>query len=388
MIEIIDQAICNGCSACVGVCPVNCIAMTPDPDGFLFPRVDTTACIDCGRCKRVCPVASKPSATTTRPVSYAVMNKNESIREQSSSGGYFTLLASFVLAQGGVVFGAAFNQDFEVEHICVETESELAMLRGSKYTQSRIGDSFQRAKAFLETGRQVLFSGTPCQIGGLYAFLGKPYDNLITQDIICHGVPSPAVWKKYLGYRKQCAGSDLENVSFRSKKHGWKRYRVAFRFSNGTGYESTVDKDPMMQVFLKDLCLRESCYDCAFKSVSRTADITLADFWGIERVAPQMDDDKGTSLVVVHTEKGARIFESLREKAEVLAVDLDLAVSGNPAMIRSAKRAKKREQCMKELTAENFETVVKKYCKRSLWQKIKGKIKGLLRRLKKGFKKI
>ncbi len=380
MIQIHDKSKCSGCHACANICPKNCIRMIADEEGFLYPQVDETQCIQCGRCDRVCPILQERQTKDATVYAYAVVNKDETVRMQSSSGGVFTLIADDVISRGGVVFGAAFNGDFSVGHICVEDGASVVALRGSKYTQSVIGESYRQAKSYLDAGREVLFTGTPCQIGGLLAFLGKDYDNLITQDLICHGVPSPAIWQKYLDCRKK-DNNEIKSVSFRWKTKGWKNYRVFMSFDNGQTYEKTVNEDPMMQVFLKDLCLRPSCYDCAFKQKSRQADITLADFWGIEHVASHMDDDKGTSLVLVHSEKGKRAFERLQGRVDFETVGFEQAIAYNPSMVESVKMPKKRQEFMKEIQAENFEKTARKYCKRTAWQKIKGKIKGILKRL-------
>lgn len=208
--EICKQGLCNGCSACRSVCPVGCIEMKRNAEGFLFPVVDESRCVQCGLCGRICPVNAQRNAMQLEmPKAYAAVSKNHTQRKESSSGGVFSLLAEYVLGQGGVVFGAAFDEGFHLRHIVVETTEGLAQLRGSKYVQSEIGDAYLQAKAYLKAGKLVLFTGTPCQIGGLKAYLQKDYENLITQDIICHGVPSPEVWEKYKGYLEKKQGASF-----------------------------------------------------------------------------------------------------------------------------------------------------------------------------------
>lgn len=189
-----------------------------------------------------------------------------------------------MIVDDGVVFGASFNNNFEVEHTCVELKQELEKLRGSKYVQSRIGNTYEQTNQLLKSGRKVIFTGTPCQVAGLKSYLGKTYDNLLSVDFICHGVPSPGVWKKYVDYRQKKAGSVIQRISFRRKYKGWKRYSVSFLFENNKEYRETLDKDLYMRAFLKDVCLRPSCYACKFKSIYRQSDITLADFWGIQNI--------------------------------------------------------------------------------------------------------
>lgn len=246
MINIIDKKNCCGCNACVQHCPKSCITMQEDEEGFLYPIVDQEVCIDCGLCEKVCPVLNQGEERKPLQV-YAANNTNEEIRMQSSSGGVFTLLAETIIQEGGVVFGARFNDDWEVIHDYTETQEGLATFRGSKYVQSRIGDSYCQAEQFLKKGRKVLFSGTPCQIAGLNLFLRKEYNNLLTVDFICHGVPSPGVWKSYLeelialqGNRKNSVLShskpiilnsirDISRIEFRNKRLGWKKYSFALR---------------------------------------------------------------------------------------------------------------------------------------------------------------
>jgi len=278
MEKIIEKKNCSGCHACYSICPKQCIKMCEDEEGFWYPQIDKEQCVNCGACKKVCPVL-KEYQPNPRGKAYACINKDEGIRMKSSSGGIFTLLASAVIEQGGVVFGVAFDSDFSAFHTYVEDKTELEKLRGSKYVQSRIFDTYKKVKEYLDLKRIVLFSGTPCQIGGLKTYLGKEYDNLIMQDIICHGVPSPLVWQKYITLRETKAGSKIGRTFFRHKKYGWKTYSVRFEFSNRTEYEQIFSKDLFMRAFLANLCLRPSCYNCHFKSKERESDITLADFW-------------------------------------------------------------------------------------------------------------
>ena len=221
MIEITEQVKCTGCSACANICPKQCISMVADLEGFLYPSVDTKECINCGLCEKICPILKKNPIKSDDIIAYAAMLNNTDIRLESSSGGVFTAIAESVIDKNGVVFGAELDENFNVIHTYVETKEELKKFRGSKYVQSVIGETYKRAKGFLDQGRFVLFTGTPCQIGGLYAYLNKDYDNLITQDLICHGVPSPMVWRKYLEFREDISHAGVRRMSFRHKKYGW-----------------------------------------------------------------------------------------------------------------------------------------------------------------------
>lgn len=335
--------------------------MGADKEGFWYPQVDTAKCVECGRCETACPILCPVAKNQQNTVAYAAYNKDEAIRLQSSSGGLFTLLASEIIRQGGVVFGAAYNERFEVEHICVESVEELERLRGSKYAQSRIGNSYSEVKRMLDSGRKVLFTGTPCQIGGLVSYLGKTYDNLYTQDIICHGVPSPMVWQRYVKFREKKSASLTRRTFSRHKNYGWKMFSVLFEFSNNTEYIQAHSTDLYMRSFLRNFSLRPSCYHCHFKGIERYANITLADFWGIQNVAPEMDDDKGTSLVLIHSKKGEELFGSVADSICYKTVDADEAIKYNSSAIASVARPKRRDSFMKAVWTQDFEKTVKRY---------------------------
>lgn len=311
MIQIKDKSACCGCSACVQSCPKQCIVLKEDKEGFLYPVVNQTLCIACGKCEKVCPELHPFDAVQPLMV-YAAKHPDESVRAESSSGGFFTLLADAVIDDGGVVFGARFDTDWSVVHDFTETHEGLQAFRGSKYLQSRIGNTFQLAEKFLKAGRKVLFSGTPCQIAGLKRYLHKDYENLLAVDFVCHGVPSPLVWKKYL--EETIAREHklkIDAISFRNKDLGWKKYSFALTLSGVTngGEKNTVllstifPENEYMQAFLADFSLRPSCYACPAKGGKSGSDLTIGDFWGIEKIAPEIDDDKGCSLVIVHTDK-------------------------------------------------------------------------------------
>lgn len=381
MINVINKSKCSGCHGCASICPNNCIKMTSHEEGFLYPNINQTNCIKCGMCEKVCPATHK-SNIKTNPIAYAAYNMVENVRLESSSGGFFTLLAEWIINQGGVVFGACFDEEFNVIHNYVENAEYLSRFRGSKYVQSEIGASYKNAKAFLDDNRPVLFTGTPCQIGGLKSFLGKEYDNLYCQDIICHGVPSPKVWQKYVAYREKCAGAPVQRIAFRRKYEGWKRCSVSFAFANNTEYRQTLDKDLMMIAFLRNVCLRPSCYDCSFKTLNRQSDITLADFWGIQNIMPEMDDDKGTSLVILNSEKGRELFNAVKSQTVYKKTDLNEAVKYNSAMISSVENNAKRQPFFSDLDYLTFEQLVKKYCTDNYFVRGKRKARSILSRIK------
>lgn len=363
MIEINDKKMCMGCHACASYCPKHCISMQADAEGFLYPCVDIEICIGCNLCEKICPLKNDNIwSNATVCESYAAKNKDDNIRLQSSSGGIFTLIAETILSKGGVVCGAAFNNKFEVEHICIETKDELYRLRGSKYAQSSIGTSYEIVKKFLIEGRSVLFTGTPCQVGGLKSYLKKDYDNLVCQDIICHGVPSPEVWKKYVELREKKTESKVRKIFFRNKKHGWKTFSLRFEFENGKEYERIYDEDLFLRGFLKNLYLRPSCYDCGFKTLKRQSDITLADFWGIENIIPDMFDNNGISWVIINSSKGKELLENIKDKIIYEKVDVDKAIAYNPAITKSASCSAQRKIFFDEFCKKDFYKVMSKYC--------------------------
>ena len=383
MIKIIDKSLCSGCSACSMACPKNCISMQRDEEGFKYPKIDDKLCIDCGLCEKVCPIINNETVCDEIKISYAAVNKDERIRLGSSSGGVFYSISQAVSENGGGVFGAKFDDDFRVVHDFADNIDGLSKFQGSKYVQSDIGEAYIIAKQFLEDGKQVLFSGTPCQIGGLKAFLRKDYDNLICQDIICHGVPSPMVWEKYLEFREQKSKSKSKNIFFRDKTFGWNRFSLKFEFENNLKYIKLLDKDPYMISFLKNASLRPSCFNCAFKTEDRQADITLADFWGIENVLPQMDDNKGTSLVIVHSEKGRELFENLSKKIKFFETDFKKSILYNSAMTKSVPKNNIRDSFLREIKDKPFDKTVNKYLGESLSFKIKQTAKRCLIKCKK-----
>ena len=323
----------------------------------------------------------------TTPKVYACYNENENKRLASSSGAIFSSLAEFVLEKQGCVYGVKMSDDcYSAEFTRVTEISELSSLRGSKYLQAKVGNTFKAVKDDLLAGRNVLFSGTGCQVNGLKSFLGKEYDNLICVDVICHGVPSPALWKKYAEYREKQNGGKLKHINFRSKDVGW----IDFGMKEALGDKSqgdtkqlyvSKDKDPYMQMFLRDYCLRPSCYECVAKKVKK-ADLTIADFWGINNVAPEMNDGKGTSLVLIRTEKGNRIFENISNELKIKEVTYEDGVKCNPAEFKSCDRPAQRDTFFGDMNAMEFADLEKKYAspiKISFFTRVKRKVKRIVK---------
>ena len=383
MIDKLYKSLCTGCTACKAVCPKQCINMIKNEDGFNYPIIDTTNCINCNLCEIVCPILNKLNVNKNTNA-YAVINRDEEVRLNSTSGGFFSILANYVLDNYGYVVGACYNDEYGVQHIIINNKEELHKLRGAKYSQSELGNIFNQVKNLLDNNQLVLFSGTPCQVGGLKAYLRKEYCNLITTDLICHGVPSPKVWEEYVEYRskKDNNGELPLNINLRSKITGWPRYSVLFDYGDKQ-YTSYSNEDLFMKVFVGDYCLRESCSNCIFKGINRVSDFTLGDYWGIEGQLPNMHDGKGTSLVFVHSDKGKQLFEELKNQIRFELVDCNKSIEWNSSMIRSSKSKDIRNDFIIEINSDNFEEIVNKYYivnipKPSLVNKIKNKLKRMI----------
>ena len=366
---------CTGCHACASICPVNCIDMLTDKEGFWYPEV-SAACIECGKCIDVCHLFNTEEVTN-EPIALACINKNPDIRSTSSSGGVFYELSKYILSQGGLVYGARFNANFDVVHSCVSERSDLKKLQGSKYVQSKIGAVYKQIECNLKNGRKVLFSGTPCQVGGLKTFLQKPYESLICVDLVCHGVPSPTVWRSYLDYQASSHGSAIEDVAFRVKASGWREHALKLVFKDQQHYQQPVADDLYLKAFLKNICLRPSCYTCDFKSLNRASDLTLADFWGIEHIAPELDDNQGTSLIFINSPTGKDLFDHIQASFTYKEVDIKLAVKYNPSAQNSAKPHPNRAKFLAHIPAWPFDEVVRSYCRDSVFVKSKRKIRKL-----------
>lgn len=360
MPNLADKNQCTGCTACANICPKSCIEMKEDDEGFSYPVIDNSRCISCLACERVCPILNNHTHKDEETKAYAALSKNDETRLESSSGGIFSELAKLILQANGIVYGAKYDNDFKVIHTGIEDIESLKELRGAKYSQSDLSTIFQTVKKQLNNGRQVLFSGTPCQIGGLKAFLKKDYDNLYCIDFVCHGVPSPLVWKKYIEYRSQVDADNQvpEYINLRNKESGWSHYsyQVEFAYSKSNHYLCQNDKDLYMSLFVNNYILRRSCSNCYYKDYSRESDITLGDFWGIWDILPSMDDNKGTSVVFTHSNKGEKLLNSAAIHLQSNPVTLDQATMMNPSLLKSFFPKENRERVLKEISQNGFHT--------------------------------
>lgn len=377
MISIKSKYDCCGCEACAQRCAHNAISMKRDKEGFLYPIIDPNKCTKCDICEKVCPIINQK--LPSEPIkTYAVKNKDEIIRLKSSSGGIFTLLATKTINNEGVVFGAKFDEQWNVVHDYGETIEDLTKFRGSKYVQSQIGNCYEIAEIFLKNGREVLFSGTPCQIAGLKKYLIKDYKNLICVDIICHGVPSPMVWQKY---KAQFELSDTSTISFRDKSNSWKSYEVVVSKDQKEVIRETVGQNVYMKLFLSDLCLRPSCANCPTKASKSQSDITIADYWGIQHIHPEFDDDKGCNLVLINSEKGIELFNSLDE-CDKIESDFNTAIKYNPSYFKSVSEPKYRQYFFDNFDKYGFSIYnkIQKKQQPSLIRRIASRIKRIIQK--------
>lgn len=361
--RLCDTVLCTGCMACANVCAVNAISMLPDGEGFLRPSVNDQLCVKCGRCTSVCPQINPSERPVGSKKVYACWIRSKRLRKNSTSGGAFTALAKEVLQKGGSVFGAGFNENMVVCHKQIDSARDLCELRGSKYVQSDIGESFRQIKKCLRDGRLVLFSGTACQVDGLYRFLGSRYEGqLWTIDLVCHGVPSPMVYRDYLSYMQERYGASAIGVWFRNKEPGWYVFGMKIRFSNGREYKADTYRDPFIRGFLRELYLRPSCHQCSYAGVNRIADITLADFWGYhETCRADRDYDKGISMVMLNSTNGQSLFVSASRALHVWERPIEQAVRGNPALSCCFPPSERRADFWADYKHMCFDELVEKY---------------------------
>jgi len=377
MIQIIDKKLCSGCTACASICPKECIQMKSDEEGFLYPNVDVEKCVKCGACNRVCPIQNQVIEQKKEQNAYLVQHKDEKIRLESTAGGAFTAIATVVIEKGGVVFGAAYNDDFQVKHIYVEKVDELKKFRNSKYVQSDLGVTFKQVKKFLEQGRYVCYSGTPCQIEGLSKFLGENSDKLILVDVVCHGVPSPLIWNKYLEYQKIRINKP-DDIRFRDKFYGYKYSTMSLIRDGKNVYHAGAQIDPMLRAFFNDICDRPSCYDCLFKKRYRVSDLTIWDCFSVYDFDKTMDDDKGTTRVLCHTKKGNVIINEIQSKVRCVEVDSDRLITGVKEMFESVKMNSMREEFMYDAKNLSGDALFEKYYSISIKVKVKTAIRKIL----------
>ena len=372
---------CTGCGGCYNICPKQAIQMNMDECGFQYPNI-TDICIDCDLCEKVCKARRELSfSRLIKPDTYAVWSKNEKVRYKSTSGGAFTELAKIVLNQSGFVVGAQYREDNFVEHVCVSDNEGLARIRQSKYIQSDIGNIYKTIKEKLKTGKLVAFCGAPCQVAALYAYLGKmQHNNLITFDFICRGMNSPKAYRSWLDEIEQTEASKITRVWFKYKDGGWNTSprRTRIDFADGRYIVKEQEENLFMHGYLfSNLYIRPSCGKCEFKGIPRQGDITLADFWGLEK---KLDDDKGSSMLLINSEKGRLLFEQAKENLNCYQRDFSEIFAGNSCFYSSVTVPKNGEKFLRDLDNGKFSDILKKYTRVPLWKKIFRKIKMVIKK--------
>lgn len=371
MIEIKDKSKCCGCFGCEQICPKAAITMKNDREGFWYPDIDIKKCINCGLCDSVCPQLHPEKVSESTQV-FAAYRKDFEKRLKSASGGIFAVIAEQVIKEGGSVFGAAFNKNFELNHIEVNRIENLYALQGSKYVQSRLSDSYSVVKERLNSGIKVLFSGTPCQVSGLKKFLNKEYENLLTMDLVCHGVPSPKVWKKYISELGN--GENLISFTQRAKENGISKSYLEFEFSDGKVLKQGYNENIFMKGFNQNLFLRPSCYDCGFKGTDRCSDITIGDFWGFEKFHPEFFDDFGISLVMVHSNKGMKALNDASDSLMIMKSTSEEATNENLCITSPVAMNKKRDAFFESIENNSVIKSIKKYTTKASFKSIFWKV--------------
>ena len=329
--EISDKKLCFGCFLCGDICPTSAIKFEENSEGFFYPQVNDDLCIKCGICYKNCPVNSNvESINYDKPLTFATWCKDEKILKNSSSGGMFSVFASFFLENNGVIYGAAFDENLELKHIRVTSKEDVSPLRGSKYVQSSLAGIFIKLKEDISFGKKILFVGTPCQCAAVKTYFGQQ-ENLFLVDLVCHGVNSPGVFRKYIDFLEHKFNAKILTYSFRDKSFGWKLPLVKAKFSNGTVYSRYLPLDPFYAGYRKLIYVRECCYSCKYAKQQRVGDITLGDFWGVPGKCFNFD---GVSLVLVNSSKGKWLFNKIKKRIEVCKLDIETAKKENPQLYK------------------------------------------------------
>lgn len=374
MIDRLPKEGCTGCGACLNLCPQNCIFMQEDREGFDYPAIDRQRCSGCNLCERVCPVLSGDVENRNdAPQVKAAWSLDAEVRFESTSGGIFTELARAFIEQNGYVVGARYTETQVVEHYMIHSEADIALLRQSKYVQSKKGTIYRAVKQRLVDGDRVMFVGAPCEVGGLLRYLQKPYEKLLTCDFICLGANSPKVYRKFLEMLGKRYASPIKRVWFKNKTYGWNRFSTKVEFENGAFYLQDRHHDFFMRGYIgkRKLYMRPCCAQCRYKSIPRVADITLADFWGVARKKKQLDEDKGTSLVFLNSEKGIEWFYKIRSRIYAEDSTLEEAIPGNMAIFQSASMDASRDDFFSDLEKMEFDVLIDTYCRESFWRRWK-----------------
>lgn len=383
MIDIKEKKQCCGCEACATICPKNCIEMQEDEEGFRYPIIDKKKCIQCGACERVCPWLKEPNKETLKEVEFfAAYNKNDDELKKSSSGGIFSLLAKEILKNEGTIYGVIQESTYEVVYSKAQNLEEFEKMRGSKYLQAKINGIYKQVKEDLQNNKTVLFSGTPCQVAALYRFLDKDYEKLYTVDVVCHGVPSNKVYRKFIQKIEEKKKQKVTNIKWRDKVKGWGPNRVTIFFENGDKQTTTSKENPFQNGFLNNLYLRNSCYNCKYAKLPRIGDISLADFWGYKGELEFENQNKGISAVIISSEKGKQLFKKTETQINYHTVEKEYVIQRSRHTYTHPIENKKRQSFFLELDKMGFEKICKKY------EMTNSRLKDMAKQLKRQIKNI
>lgn len=365
----VDNEKCCGCAACYDSCPICAISMLESAEGFLYPHVDVELCIECGKCEHICPALSASSQTMGKylnaggePIhAYAVINRDEAVRKSSASGGVFSKLAEKVIETGGIVYGAGFAEDWSVAHMGISEKGDIEKLRSSKYAQSNTCGVFKQVEQNLKAAKKVLFSGTPCQVHALKQYLNYEYDNLICVDLFCHGISSPGLFRRYLS---ETIGDvkTVKSISFRDKTKSWETYMMRIDTQEKT-YCKLFKCDPYLKAFCQCASLRNSCYSCKMKGFPRIGDITLGDFWMVDRIYPKMNDKKGISIVLHQTECGEKLLDECSAELVIKEIPQDRFIDMYSLSGRPVTKPTNRDAFFEKAMSDSIGSASKRYCK-------------------------
>ena len=380
MIEIKDKNNCCGCEACANICPKHCITMVEDEEGFRYPKVDKEKCIDCKLCEKVCQYLNNTKKVTEAgyPLIYACTKKDTDTLKDSTTVAVFYELAKSVVENNGVVVGAIYDENMNVKHVIADNVELLEKMRGSKYVQSELNDIYSKVQQILKTGKLVLFSGTPCQVRGLQLFLDKTYDNLITVDLICHSVPSSKIYRDYIKNTENKYNSKIKDINFRKKINGWLTPYTEIIFENDKiKYLCKSDENEWYKTFISHITTRPSCNNCLYTSIHRVSDLTLGDFWGIDKIRPNIDAYNGVGKIIINTVKGEEIFNNIKDKYNMYTMKIEESM--RPNLMHPPEKNPKKDEFYKYYKKNGYKKSYKKFVEENLYKKIKRKVKNIIK---------